>query len=177
MLKIDFWNILINVINIIILFVAFRIFLFKPVNNIIKKREEAAGSIMDEARNTKEEAEELKSDYEDKLEELESNRQDMMDEAQKNADDEYKRVLGNAEKEAHRVKQEAEEAARKEGELIIAKAKEEKADILREAEKNIADMVVHAAIKVAGNQFDDSDVNAYDSALYDEFIKKAGDKK
>ena len=37
MLSLD-WNLLITVINLVIFYVLLRIFLFKPVNNIIEKR-------------------------------------------------------------------------------------------------------------------------------------------
>lgn len=46
MLRLDI-NLVFTIINLIVLFVLMRIFLFKPVNNIIAKREEAiANSLM-----------------------------------------------------------------------------------------------------------------------------------
>ena len=42
MLQLDVWNVLFTIINLLILFVLMRIFLYKPVQKIIAKRQEEA---------------------------------------------------------------------------------------------------------------------------------------
>lgn len=59
MLRLD-WNILFTVINLILLFIAMRVFLFKPVRKIIAARQEEADKQFAEAAASKEEAEKLK---------------------------------------------------------------------------------------------------------------------
>ena len=55
MLRLD-WNILFTVINLILLFIAMRVFLFKPVRKIIAARQEEADKQFAEAAASKEEA-------------------------------------------------------------------------------------------------------------------------
>ena len=45
MINISFWNILWTVVNLLVLFILFRIFFFKPIANIIAKRQEEANEI------------------------------------------------------------------------------------------------------------------------------------
>ena len=42
MITVSFWNILWTVVNLLVLFIAFRIFFFKPIAAIIAKRQEEA---------------------------------------------------------------------------------------------------------------------------------------
>lgn len=49
MLSLD-WNLLITVINLVIFYVLLRIFLFKPVNNIIEKREKLIADRLSDAQ-------------------------------------------------------------------------------------------------------------------------------
>ena len=49
MINVSFWNIFFTVLNLLILFVAFRIAFFKPIANIIAKRQEEANEIYDKA--------------------------------------------------------------------------------------------------------------------------------
>lgn len=160
MLQLDVWNIVLTVINLLILFVLMRIFLFKPVNKIIAERQAEADKQFDEAKAKQDEAAELKTKYEAVLADTESEKKKVMQETRKNADEEYQRIIKAAKKEAETIKSDAE-----------ADANNQKAQILKKAEKEIADMVVDAATKVvAGNS---ENTNA---AIYDTFLNKAGDE-
>lgn len=160
MLRLD-WNILFTVINLIILFIAFKIFLFKPVQKIIAERQEEADRKFAEADAAKAEADELKAKYEESLENAEKEKVQTLAEARKTADQEYQRIVGDAEQEAKQMK----ETARTEAET-------QRTQILKRAEREIADMVVDAAGKVAGTQGGAE----LDRSLYDEFLNKAGDE-
>ena len=151
MLQLDVWNVLFTIINLLILFVLMRIFLYKPVQKIIAKRQEEADRQFGEAAAKQSEAEELKTKYQAVLSDAENEKKKVVSEARKTAD---------AHKTAAQIKDDAE-----------AEAVMQKEQILKKAEKEIADMVVDAAAKVvAGNS---ADAN---SALYDTFLNKAGDK-
>ena len=158
MLQLDVWNVLFTIINLLILFVLMRIFLYKPVQKIIAKRQEEADRQFGEAAAKQSEAEELKTKYQAVLSDAENEKKKVVSEARKTADEEYQRIV--AHKTAAQIKDDAE-----------AEAVMQKEQILKKAEKEIADMVVDAAAKVvAGNS---ADAN---SALYDTFLNKAGDK-
>lgn len=160
MLQLDVWNVLFTIINLLILFVLMRIFLYKPVQKIIAKRQEEADRQFGEAAAKQSEAEELKTKYQTVLSDAENEKKKVVSEARKTADEEYQRIVADAHKTAAQIKDDAE-----------AEAVMQKKQILKKAEKEIADMVVDAAAKVvAGNS---ADAN---SALYDTFLNKAGDK-
>lgn len=159
MLRLD-WNILFTVINLIVLVVALRIFLFKPVQRIIAQRQEEADRQFAEAAAKKAEAEAMKAQYTESLENAEKEKIQTIQEARKTADKEYQRIVGDAEIAAKQLKEDAK-----------AQAETQKAQIIKSAEKEIADMVVDAAAKVVGSK-SGADV---DSALYNEFLNKAGD--
>ena len=152
MLRVD-WNLLLTIINLLLLFVLMRIFLFKPVQKIIAARQE-------EADERKQAAEEARKQYEASLANAEETKKQVLQEARQTADAEYKRIVSDAEKTAKQVKEDA-----------ITDAENQKAQILKKAEKDIADMVVDATVKIVGEK-KGADV---DNALYDKFLDKAGD--
>ncbi|MDD7076556.1 MAG: ATP synthase F0 subunit B, partial [Lachnospiraceae bacterium] len=63
MLRLD-WNILFNIINILILYFLLKRFLFKPVNGILEKRQQEADSIFAQANEKEAQAQESKAQYE-----------------------------------------------------------------------------------------------------------------
>ena len=61
MLRVDI-NLVFTIINLLILFIALRIFLFKPVQKIIAQRQADADKEFDDAAKEKEEAAKLKAE-------------------------------------------------------------------------------------------------------------------
>ena len=55
------------VINLLVLYAIFRKFLYKPVMNVIHRREELIQGQFDSAKKTQDDALQLKADYEEKL--------------------------------------------------------------------------------------------------------------
>ena len=160
MLKIDAANIIFTVINLLVLFVAMKIFFFKPIAKVIEERQKEADKQLDDAAAQQSEAQILKNRYDEMLDGVEEERKQTIAKARQNADAEYQKIINNAQNEARQIKQTAESDAQK-----------EKTKIIKNAEKEIADMVVDAATKVVGTQ---SGANI-DSSLYNEFLGKAGD--
>ena len=162
MLKIDAFNIIAIVINLLVLFVAIKLLLFKPILAIIAKRQEEADAQFDEAAKKQAEADQLKSQYVTCLAGIEEEKRRVVSEARKEADAKGRKVVNDAREEAFKVQ-----------EKIVAEAKAERDKIIKSAEKDIADMVVDAATKIVGAK-SGADI---DSSLYDEFIGKAGEVK
>jgi len=160
MLRIDI-NLIFTVINILILAVAMRLLLFKPVRDIIAKRKEEADQEYEKALASQKEADELKQQYDDSLKKLEEDRKETMRIARKNADAEYQRIVGSAEERAASIKSDAQ-----------IQAESTRQQVLKRAEREIADMVLEAATKITGDAKEGKEIN---SALYDEFLSKAGD--
>lgn len=159
MLRVDI-NLLFTIINLLVLFVAMKKFLFKPVQKIIEERQAEADKQFSEADAKAKEADELKAQYEDSLLKAETARQEVINEAKKSAEEEYKKIITKANEEANELKTN-----------IVNDANEQKAKIIDSAKKDIADMVVDAAAKVVGANAS----SELDSSLYDKFLGKAGD--
>jgi len=158
MLRIDI-NLLFEVINLLILFVAFRFVLFKPVQKIIAARQEEADEEYKKAAAARDEADALKTEYENNIRSIEDERKQVMREARKNANEEYSKTIEEAAKKAQQIHEEAR-----------IDAEHQKEQILKKVEGEIADMVVDATSKIVAGKTDNQ-------ALYDEFLNKAGDNQ
>ena len=86
MIRIDAANLIFTVINLLVLVVAMRIFLFKPVQNIIAKRQEEADKQLLEAAQKQEAAAALEQKYSDTLNNIEEEKKKALSEARKDAD-------------------------------------------------------------------------------------------
>lgn len=98
-------------LNVFILFTVMSYLLFNPVRDMLKKRKERIENDIETAKQNKEDALALKSEYEAKLKE--------------------------ADKEVERILSEARKKALKKEETIIAEAKEEAARIIARAQNEI----------------------------------------
>ena len=95
MLRLD-WNLLFTVINLLLLFVLMKIFLFKPVQKIIAARQAEADKQFDEAAAKQAEADGLKAQYAKSIASVEEEKSKAMQETMKKADAEYQRIVGDA---------------------------------------------------------------------------------
>ncbi len=162
MLKLDCWNIIFTVVNLLILVAAMWYFLFKPVRKILEARQAEADRDNAAAKNRIAEAEAAKARYEKCLSDTEEERKQILAKARKQADDEYKKIVGNARSNAKRIEADAN-----------AEAERSKARILSDAEQEIADMIASATEKNIGEKSGE----AVDRALYDQFLGEVGEKK
>ena len=160
MLNVSFWNIAFTVINLLILFIAFKIFFFKPLKDIIDKRQAEANEVFDKATEEEKEAETLVHQYEAKLSDAEAEKKQIIAEARKTADEQYQHIMADAKADAKSIHDDA-----------VVAAEHEKEEILAHAKKEIASMVVDATTKVVGTKTGAE----IDSELFDKFIGKAGE--
>ena len=65
-LKLD-WGIIWPIVNIVVFYLLLRKFLFGPVSEVMEKRKKMISSDLDDAAQTKAEAEEIKQEYEKNL--------------------------------------------------------------------------------------------------------------
>lgn len=160
MINVSFWNILWTVVNLLALFIFFKIFFFKPIANIIAKRQEEADEIFKAAEDKEAAADEKARQYDEKLAEAEHEKKEILSEARKSADAQYQQIINDAKANASEIKTAAATEANREKNQIIASAK-----------KEIANIIVDATTKVVGGQTGAE----VDSSLFDEFIDKAGE--
>ncbi len=137
MLKIDPWNILWTVVNLLFLYWIFKKFLFDRVMDVINQREEMIQQQFSDAKKSQEDAESLKNDYQKKLE---------------SAKTEADQIILNARERAEAEQEKTLERTRQEADHMLEKAK---ADIASEQEKatkaaqaDIAKLALMAARKI-----------------------------
>ena len=117
MLSINFWNILWTVVNLLVLYVVFRKFLYQRVMNVIEAREEMVKKQFDDVKKSEEDARKLKADYEERLSDARTEADQIIIDARARAEEEHARSV---------------EKTREETEHMLEKAKE---DIANEQEK------------------------------------------
>lgn len=160
MLNVSPLNLLCTILNLLILLVLMRKFLYKPVLGIIAKRQELIESQFAEAKKRKEEAEQMKQQYEVCLSAAKTEQEKMLKEAKTQAGMEYDRILEDADQKAKQMIDEAKKAGCWEKEKAV-----------KEAEEEIAKLAAAAASRIVVQA---SDAGS-DSRIYEEFLKKAGE--
>ena len=159
MLNLD-WNVVFQIINIIVFFLLLKKFLFKPVTEIMEKRENLIRSQMEEAEDSRKKANELKAEYQAQLEGARDEAAAILKDAKARGEKEYEVLLANAGRDAQKLINDAQESARIEREKAVQGAKGE-----------IAALAIAAASKVA-----EKNIKAEDNKKFiDDFLSEAGE--
>ena len=161
MLNVSIMNIVWTVINLLILYVVFRLFLFKRVDAILQQRRDEIEHAEDEAMKKEQEAEALKESYAQKLHGAGRECDDLIAQSKKEGYEEYDRIINDAKEKAEQIIIEAKHNAQIE-------AQREKDAYVSE----LTDLVVHAANKIAVSKHDEES----DKELYNKFIFEAIEK-
>jgi F-type H+-transporting ATPase subunit b len=161
MLKLD-WNIIFNIINIMVLYVLMKKFLFGPIIEIMEKRSKTIADSISDAEEKSSAAQELKLKYED--------------------------ILKDAEVMADRIVKEAKQSALKVQEKQIEETKAEIAKMMEDANKSIelerqksmqniqseiAGIAMTAAAKILQKNIDES----ANTQIMNDFFAQAGVNK
>jgi len=148
MLEFDIWTIAFSIINILVLFLFLKKFLFGRIQNIMDQRATAVQADLDQAKASKEEAHQLRQQYED--------------------------TLSGAKQEASTIIANARTAAKEQGNQITEQAQQEidaeRQNTLAGAQKEIADLALAAAAKLVEGKMDDAE----NRNLVDAFLKEEG---
>ena len=156
------WDIIWTFVNILLLFVLLKLFLFKPVNAMIEKRRKLIDGQLSDAAQKQKEAEAEKQAYADRLKEAHTEAAEILKKAKAEAEAQYCMILERAERDAQKKTAEAEKKIALEHEQMLKNAKSE-----------IAAVAVMAAQKLAVKH---ADAEA-DSALLESLIQEAGAMK
>jgi F-type H+-transporting ATPase subunit b len=133
-----------QLLNFFVLLFLLRKFLYSPIKEILDKRAAQINGDLDDAEARKEEAEEIKVEYEQKLKNAHSEAQEIVDKAETRASKKAKNIINEAEEKAENLKAKKLEE--------IEQAKKEAASELRDS---IADYTVLAANKLIREQLDE----------------------
>ena len=155
------WTMIFEVVNLLIVMLILKKFLFKPVNAVLEQRQAEIGGMYQKAEDAQKEAQALKQAYDER-----------MSGARKEAD----KLIVAAQDSARRRGDEIVEDARDEAVQLRRRAEEDielqKRKALREARDELADMAVDIAGKVVEREVTREDHDR----LVEEFIKSAGDE-
>lgn len=137
MLNINFWDIAITIVNLLVLYALMKKFLVKPVRAIMEEREHKIESQLANAAQKQEQALNLKQDYEKKLETAGAEASALIKKAREIAQQEQERMIQETKEETQRIF----EQSKKEIEFEQEKA-------TRQAKKQISELALTAARKI-----------------------------
>ena len=160
MLKFDIVNFVCVVVNLLVLYVLMKKFVFGRVTKIIDARQALLEQKNASVAKAQEEADKLKKEYEKSLENANETSVQIVKEAKSRARAEYNKIMARAAADAEAMKAGAEKA--------IATEREKQMD---ELHVQIMDLAVEAAGRIMAEKSSPET----DKALYDAFIKEAGD--
>ena len=162
MLHVDVSYIIISMINILVLFLFLKVFLFQRVGAVIEERQRTIERSLQDADLKKTEAYQLKQDYENDLKQAGNQAGIILKEAKERAEIEYVTILSEAKKEAAKTMEESRKAIELEREKSVEMAKSE-----------IASVALLAASKVVGKNVDNDTNQQY----LGDFLKEVGAAK
>lgn len=154
MLKLG-WDLVFTIINLVILFLLVRRFLYKPVMGIMEKRQSIIDNQFNSAKEAEEKANALKSQWEANMSSMEAEKARILAEANAKAKDEYNRIVANANSEAAGLIDNANK-----------KIAAEKEKTIRDVESQVANIAMLAAAKIVNEK--SRELN--NSAIYDDFL-------
>ncbi len=162
MLNISVMDVVYTIINILILFAVFRIFLFKRVDRILEERKNDIDTAKDDAIKMQNEAEAVKAEYNSRIEDIESEKEAAVSAVRQDAYKEYDRIVADARKQADNILIEARKTAE------IESQREKDAYVTE-----LTDMVLDAVTRISASKHTKEE----DMELYDKFISKASEKQ
>ena len=161
LVTIDPWTLIAQLLNLFIQVMLIKKFLFKPIREVLAKRKALADAELDDAAKAKEEAEALKSEYEESMKQARDKANDILNTAQKSASQQSEEIIREANAQAVSIKAKAERDIEQERRKAVNEIKDE-----------IGDMAMEIAGKVIERELNASD----HEKLIDEFINKVGEK-
>ena len=160
MLDFQLSTILFTVVNVLVLYLFLRKFLFGRVTAILDQRQALVKEAVDSAEASRTQAEALRLSYEQKLSDAQQEAEQITADARARAQRTYDAKLRQAEADARKVEAAAQ-----------AQIASQRRDMLRGARREVASLALLAASKAAGKSVDSQD----ERALVDAFLSEVGD--
>ena len=161
-ISVNIWQILMSLINLLIMYLILKKFLFGPVQKIIATRKQQVEDIYTEAQEKRESAETMRHQYEEKLATARDEADDIVRTAQQTAQRRSDAIVAEATSQASHIKQRAENE--------IA---QEKKQMLSDVRSEISDIAVEIASRIVGREIRKEDHDSF----VDEFIRNVGEQQ
>lgn len=159
-ISVNLWQIVVSLLNLVILFLIIKKFLYQPVKNVLKSRQEKIDEKNSQAEAYLSEAEETKAQLEAKLNDAENQADEILNEATVNATRRKEKILAEA---------------RDEADTIIRQAKTNAELEMKKAESDIKTQIVDVSFELS-KKIIEREINKEDHhKLIDSFIEQIGD--
>lgn len=159
-ISVNLWQIVISLLNLLILFLLLKKFLYKPVRNVLEKRRAEIDLLYSSAEDAKKSALDTKNEWDEKIKGAQAEADSIIREAASKATRRGDKLLADAKEKADDIMHRAQTEA----ELEMKKAQE---GIKRE----IVDVSAALTEKMLGREINENDHRS----LIDSFIEKIGD--
>ena len=160
MLNLD-WSIIWNIVNILVLFLLLKHFLFGPITKMMESRTAEIENNLKDAEEKNRKAEALGAEYEKQLADAQAEAAKLVQEAKERGQKEYDEILKNADQDARTA------AARAHTQLEL-----DREQMLRQVQGNMTELVLAAASKLSQKEMDEE----ADRRLVDSFLSEVGEK-
>ena len=161
-ISVNFWQILISLCNLLIIFLIMKKFLFGPVQAMMKTRREQVDKIYSDADESRDSANRMKQEYEDKMASARQEADTLIKNATQTAQRKSDQIVSEANSQASHAKQKAEEE--------IAQQKKQ---MLQDIRSEISGLAVDIASKVVEREINQKDYDGF----VDEFIQNVGEQQ
>ena len=153
------WNLLFTVINVIVFYLLMKKFLYGPITRVMEQRRTQIEDGLNNARQTREQADALKKQYDESLQNARQEAEQILTEARAQAAREREQILQTASEEARQLLTDTRAAL-----------EEDRRKAEQELRLEIAALAMRAAVHAVGEKADVLE----DAALYDRFLETVG---
>jgi F-type H+-transporting ATPase subunit b len=161
-ISVNIWQILFSLINLLIIYVILKKFLFKPVQNILATRRQQVEDIYGEAQQKRDSAESMRREYEEKLASARDEADGIVRSAQQTAQRRSDAMVSEAAEQVSHMKQKA-----------ASEIAQEKKQMLSDVRSEISDIAVEIATRIVGREVRKEDHESF----VDEFIRNVGEQQ
>ena len=160
-ISINVWNILISLLNLLLIYLIIKKFLFKRVQKVMNERQSQVEKIYSDADESRNSANQMKQEYEQHLASARQEADAMIKNATQAAQRKSDEIVADANNQANHVKQKAE-----------AEIEQQKKQMLKDVRSEISGLAVDIASKVVEREISQKDYDGF----VDEFIQNVGEQ-
>ena len=160
-ISVNFWQIVISLINLLIIYLILKKFLFKPVQKVMTERRSQVDRMYSDANESRSAANEMKQEYEHRLATARQEADTMIRTAAQTAQQKGDQIVADAKAQASYAKQKAE-----------VEIELQKQQMLKDVQGEISDLAVSIASKVVEKEVSRQEYDGF----VDDFIRNVGEQ-
>ena len=160
-ISVNFWQIVISLINLLIIYLILKKILFKPVQKVMTERRSQVDRMYSDANESRSAANEMKQEYEHRLATARQEADTMIRTAAQTAQQKGDQIVADAKAQASYAKQKAE-----------VEIELQKQQMLKDVQGEISDLAVSIASKVVEKEVSRQEYDGF----VDDFIRNVGEQ-